>query len=216
MCKGKYLLWISSQSANVAQYTATPNSVQTYQLQFRGLPRAEKYLLNVEALSIQGVGPANQLNPVAGANLAEPKAWYPPPIPVTNPATPPYLNSGIGVVSVSGFTSNHNFGNLNTIQSAQTSQTNVVGTINTLQMRLVVQSTSKEAIQSVPLVIDPPNDGNYTVSFNGLDPKRLLVGSQGANAATPTPLGDYMLCLSLQPMSAKEIANFYPLERACH
>ena len=213
MCKGKYLIWISSRSKSVSQYTDSPNSVKDYQLQFRGLPKAEKYLLNVEALSIQGVGPANQLNPVAGANLAEPKAWYPPPLPAGGAA---YLNSGIGVVSVSGFTSNHNFGNLNTIQSAQTSQTNVVGTINTLQMRLVVQSTSKEAIQSVPLVIDPPNDGNYTVSINGLDPKRLLGGSQGANAATPTPLGDYMLCLSLQPMSAKEIANFYPLERACH
>ena len=56
MCKGKYLLWISSRSASVPRYpTVSPNSVKEYQLQFRGLPKAEKYILNVEALSIQGV-----------------------------------------------------------------------------------------------------------------------------------------------------------------
>ena len=78
------------------------------------------------------------------------------------------------------------------------------------------QSTTQDDVHSVPLVIDPPNDGNYTISFTGVDERRILIGANnaGANPALQ-PLGDYMLCLSLQPMSAKEIANFYPLERAC-
>ena len=211
MCKGKYLIWISSRSKSVSQYTASPNSVKDYQLQFRGLPKAEKYLLNVEALSIQGVAAPDQ-NP-----QWEPKAYFPPPIPLTAPVTPALVNSGLALMSITGFNSQFNFQQLESISSAQTKQTNIVASFNTKNMEKQDQSTTQDDIHSVPLVIDPPNDGNYTISFTGVDERRILIGANNA-AANPAlqPLGDYMLCLSLQPMSAKEIANFYPLERACH
>ena len=73
---------------------------------------------------------------------------------------------------------------------------------------------STDDIQSVPLVIDPPNDGNYTISFTGLDERRKLIGANGAAAGGGLrALGDYMLCLSLTPMCEEDLRNFYPQER---
>ena len=206
MCKGKYLLWISSRSISVPRYPAvSPNSVKEYQLQFRGLPKAEKYILNVESLSIQGVAAPDQ-NP-----QWEPKAWFPPPRPAGEVEV---LNSGLALMSISGFSSNYNFGQLSTIQSAQSTQTNIVASFNTRNMEKEDQSTTTDDIQSVPLVIDPPNDGNYTISFTGLDERRKLIGANGAAAGGGLQaLGDYMLCLSLTPMCEEDLRNFYPQER---
>ena len=214
MCKGKYLLWISSRSTSVPRYVESPNSVKEYQLQFRGLPKAEKYILNVEALSIQGVAPPDGGAPVNPQ--LEPKAWFPPPIPVTAPVTPQLVNAGLALMSISGFSSAFNFQQLESIGSAQTKQSNVVASFNTRNMEKQDQSTTKDDVHSVPLVIDPPNDGNYTISFTGIDERRVLIGANDGTVNPPKkPLGDYMVCLSLQPMSAKEVANFFPLERGC-
>ena len=213
MCKGKYLLWISSRSTSVPRYpTVSPNSVKEYQLQFRGLPKAEKYILNVEALSIQGVAAPD--GAVPAVPQWEPKAWFPPPIPVTVPITPVSVNAGLALMSISGFSSNYNFGQLSTIQSAQSTQTNIVASFNTRNMEKEDQSTTQDDVQSVPLVVDPPNDGNYTIAFTGLDERRKLIGANaGAAAGGLQALGNYMVCLSLTPMSEEDVRDFYPLER---
>ena len=207
MCKGKYALWISSKSNSVARHTESPNSIKDYQLQFRGLPKAKKYLLHVEALSIQGKAAPDQ-DP-----QWEPKAWYPPPRPAGEAAV---VNTGLALMSISGFSSNFNFGQLDAIASAQTKQTNIIASFNTRNMEKEDQSTTQDDVQSVPLVIDPPNDGNYTISFTGLDQRRVLIGAnQAGDATTLKPLGDYMVCLSLTPMSQQQIEEFYPEEYGC-
>ena len=213
MCKGKYLLWISSRSKSVSQYNLSPNSVKNYQLQFRGLPKAEKYLLNVEALSIQGIAAPDGATPIKPE--WEPKAWFPPPIPFPS-SEAEVINAGLALMSITGFSSQFNFQQLESISSAQTKQTNIVASFNTKNMEKQDQSTNRDDVQSVPLVIDPPNDGNYTISFTGIDERRKLVGAfAGGAAGGIQKLGDYMVCLSLQPMTSKDIDNFFPKERGC-
>ena len=67
---------------------------------------------------------------------------------------------------------------------------------------------------ATPIVIDPPNDGNYTISFTAILQNRLLVGANDNAAGGIQALGPYMLCLEVTPMCDLDLRSFYPQERA--
>ena len=222
MCKGKYYLWINSEAQGISRYPYSENSVRTFQLQFRGIPKAEKYLLRLESLSL--TGHANQTYAIPGVNEQTPRqpaAYWPDDIPKPT-AELKSLLACHAVCNISGFSSAYNYGQILGVQSAQTRNVNTIAVINPYSFRIEGQSTTGDDFQAIPLIIEPPNDGTYTVSFNGLTPERIIIGGQttvtntdGSTTIALDKLGDYLMCLSLQPMTSKDIDNFFPKERGC-
>ena len=198
MCSGKFLYWIKSTSSTQAEYSDSPNSSKTFQLQFRGLPKAAKYKLMVEALAIDG----------ANSNATDSKQYD----PTTKLSTP----TGQATMSITGFKSAHNFGQLSQYQSGATNMTNLIALFSTQNMKKNNDCILPKEAWTPSIVIDPPNAGNFKITFNGNDIKKILVGT-GTNASPSvvTALGPYTICLSLEPMSQQQIEEFYPADYGC-
>ena len=216
--KPKYLYWMTNRGAyrsegmidNIANPNViiSPNSSCVFNMTFADLPDAPAYALKLEQFSI---------NNRANGNVMD----LPPTYPLG-----PGTQCATGLIEFEGF----NPVNGSVFSTSPDPLPNAIGgqmggrtpprrrcVLSRFDTSFISTNDLADCAVAPPetptVLVHKPADGDYTFWIRGIyNPYgQLVIGGGGGNARLP--IGDWMACISLEPMTEKEVNKYYNINQ---